>query len=353
MYFTFPQFKKFPIKLLFRKFSENFLLEKLQNIFPNYHIIFTDSGRSAFQLAIESLGLQNTEMILPAYLCDIFKPILKHYDIKPIHIDTNLETFQMELSEIDSQITPNTKSILISHTYGLPVDMEQVSRIARNYNLKIIEDCAHIAPPDSPEKFGDALFFSFAKLFPVISGGMLVSKENINIKLEKTKITFRSVIKFLRLFPSLANLSEIFRPEEKLIENQRSVPKKPLKIYLNITDYCLERLPEKIIQRIKIASYFQKQLQKLNFKVQTSENNNFTILSALVPESADRDKLFYGLRKRGIFCARIWRNPLLKQLPNTSLISKQIINFPLQYWYKEKDVDKIIFYILKELDSKV
>jgi dTDP-4-amino-4,6-dideoxygalactose transaminase len=339
MYFTFPQFNKFPLKSFFRKFSEKFLLEKLNNIFPNYNIVFTDSGRSAFQLAIESLNLQNTEMILPAYICDIFRPILKHYNIKPIHIDTDLKTFQTNLADIEPQITPNTKSILVCHTYGLPVDMDHVSKIARNYNLKIIEDCAHIWPS---KIYGDCAFFSFMKLFPVTNGGMLVSENYLNVNLEKYTSKTLDKIKLLRLSPKLANFSEKFRPKERLTERQRNIPKKISKTSLKIVNFCLDGFKEQVERKITLAKYFQNKLINLNFEVQENEDNTFTYLSALVPENIDRDKLFHTLKEYNVFCSRIWQDPLLKQLPNTSIVAKRIINFPLQDWYTEQDIDKIV-----------
>ena len=209
----------------------------MAKIFPNYQIIFTDSGRSAFRLAIQSLNLENSEMIFPAYICDIFEPILKEYNIKPIYLDINLKTFHVNLSDIESRITANTKSILICHTYGLPVEMDKILGIARKYNLKIIEDCAHIAPPTTPEKFGDALFFSFAKLFPVINGGMLVSKKPINIKLKNYRFKLTNIIKFLRLFPMLAGWSELFRGKQRESKGNRREIRKASRGCLGVVNY--------------------------------------------------------------------------------------------------------------------
>jgi dTDP-4-amino-4,6-dideoxygalactose transaminase len=182
MYFTHPQFKNFTLRPFARRVSEIELKNKLRQIFPNGHILFTDSGRSAFQIAIQELKLENSEMILPAYICDIFKPILKNYNIKPIYLDINLLTFNLEDSRIEDSITPQTKSILICHTYGLPNEMNKILEIAKKHNLKIIEDCAHIFPI---KLSGDCAFFSFAKLFPVVNGGMLISKKPIGVKLPK------------------------------------------------------------------------------------------------------------------------------------------------------------------------
>lgn len=360
MYFTHPQFHKFPLRIFFRKFPEADFKNKLAKIFPNYYILFTDSGRSAFKLAIQNLNLENSEMIIPAYVCDIFEPILKKYNIKPTYLDINLKTFLADLSGIESRITPQTKSILICHTYGLPMELDNVLKIAEKYNLKIIEDYAHIAPPMSPEKSGDALFFSFTKMFPVVNGGMLVIKKPLNISLPKYKSKLSNIVRFVRLFPALAGLSEKFIRVFK--ENQSAfVPtivgtstdkgeiQRASRECLKIVNYYLDNLEQRIAKRINLAKYFQEQLIKIGFGTQKSDNNTFTYLSALVPKNTNRDELFYKLRKKHVFCSRIWHNPLFNELSNTSEASKRIINFPLQNWFTEKDIDKIIFYILSSM----
>ena len=348
------------LKLFFRKFSETGLKEKLAKIFPDYHIVFTDSGRSAFQLAVQSLNLENSEMLVPAYLCDIFLPIFKHCHIKPIYLDIDLKTFLANVSEIEKKITPQTKSILICHTYGLPIEMDKILEIAKKYNLKIIEDCAHLHLFGLPraESRGDCLFFSFAKLFPTIDGGVLVSKNPIGFKLENYKFKLSNLIRFARLFPSLANLSEVFRKEEKtLTTNEFTLPRKASKISLKIFDFYLKNLEESIRKRIKLAEYFQKKLIEIGFEVQESKNNTFTYLSALVPKNLDRDESFNKLKKKHIFCSRIWHKPIYLSrlpadpiLPNTTEAAKRIINFPLQNWFTEKDIDKIIAGILSKKD---
>ena len=339
MYFVHPQLNN--IKPFFAKFSEDELKEKLANFFPNRHVIFTDSGRSAFQLAIKELGLENSEMLVPAYLCDIFIPIFEHYNIKPIYLDIDLKTFNIQVFKITKKITPRTKSILVSHTYGLLVKIEGILEIAKKYNLKIIEDCAHISPVDlSREIRGNCAFFSFAKLFPTINGGMLISINPIEVELPNHRFKLRNIIKFLRLFPLLARISESFRCKSKGFqgENSMGIPKGASKGSLRIFNWYLDNFEEQISQRTKLAKYFQEKLEEIGF--QTSPG--ITYISALVPKNRNRDELFNKLRKKGIFCSRIWQNPIYPHLPNTLEAAQRIINFPLQNWFTEKDIDKII-----------
>jgi dTDP-4-amino-4,6-dideoxygalactose transaminase len=341
MYFTHPQFKYFNLKLFLKGFFETDLKNKLNKIFPGSNIIFTDSGRSAFQVAIKELRLENSTMFVPAYICDVFLPIFKKYNIIPIYLDIDLKTFHAGISEIEEKITSEVKSILVCHTYGLPVDLDKILGIAKKYNLKIIEDCAHISPPTYPEKFGDYAFFSFSKICPNINGGMLVSK--FPIKTDPLNYGFKlsDIIKFMRLYPTIAGFSEKFRKERET-KNVISEPRKASKLSLNLFNYYLKSHEEQISERIKLAKYFQEKLLGLGFKVQDFKNNSFTYLSALVPQNINRDELFNGLRKYNIFCSRIWQKPIYPKLPNTSEAAKRIINFPFQSWFTEKDINRIL-----------
>lgn len=342
--FTHPQFKKLTLKPFLGKFSETDLKNKLAEIFPDFNIIFTDSGRSAFQVAIQNLNLENSEMLVPAYICDIFLPIFKHYNIKPIYIDIDLKNFHMDASLIENRITPNTKSILVCHTYGIPVQMDKILEIAKKHNLKIIDDCAHLSFGDLPraESRGDCAFFSFVKLMPAINGGMLISKNPIKTELKNYKFRLTNIIKFLRLFPCLAKISEKFRPiysESK--DLSMGIPRKASKGSLGVLNWYLDNFEEQISKRKELADYFHKKLREIDF-----QSSGITYVSALVPKNINRDELFYKLRKKNIFCSKIWHNPLFKDLPNTLEASKRIINFPLQDWFGKKDIDKIISCIL-------
>ena len=358
MYFVHPQFKSFSLGPFLKGFSEINLRNRLTKVFPGLNIVFTDSGRSAFQIAIKELGLNNSEMLVPAYLCDIFLPIFKKYNIKPIYLDTDLKTFHANFSEIEKRITPKTKSMLICHTYGLSIGMNKILEIASKYNLKIIEDCAHIPPSTTLgaslfKISDDCAFFSFAKICPNINGGMLVSRTQIKTEISGYKPKLSNIVKFLRLFPVLANISENFRKEALQTAKNFHEPRKASKLSLKLFNNYLENFEEQTEKKVKLAKYFREKLISSGFEVQSSEKNNFTYLSALVPKNIDRNELFNKLRKCGIFCSQIWRkpiyNPLNGMLPNTNEAARRVINFPLQSWFAEKDIDQITACILSAM----
>jgi dTDP-4-amino-4,6-dideoxygalactose transaminase len=353
MYFTHPQFKSFSLKPFFKGFSGFDLKNKLSKIFPDSYFLFTNSGRSAFQVAIKELNLENSEMVFPAYICDIFKPILEQFHIKPIYIDVNLKTFNFQIDNIEKQITSNTKSILVCHTYGYPNDMKRIKELAQKYNLKIIEDCARafgIKHPSTDSgqiylgNFGDCAIFSLPKFLPSANGGILVSKRPINIKLNNPKLRLKTLIKFMRLFPVFATITEKFRIKENTIKTIKpGMPRMASGLSLRMLNWHLDTFEEQLNQRSELIQYFKQELGKNNIYIPEQT----TYVSALIP---GRNKLLNRLRKHNIYCSRTWHNPLYPDLPNARKASEEIINFPLQNWFTKKDIDKIISDILLEMD---
>lgn len=376
MYFIHPQIKlkKGNLKPIFNCFLKKPNLKSLENkfafYFPNKKIIFTDMGRSGFQIIIEKLNLRNTQMLVPAYICDIFFPIFKKYNIQPIFLDIDLQTFNIKIEEIEQKLNPSVKSILIPHIYGLANDMEKILLIAQKHNLKIIEDCAHSFGAEYNNKylgnFGDAALFSLYKSFPICRGGIAVLPPHLKFKrdsLPKTKFNSRDFISFLNCFSFFAFLFKTFGGSntggsvaKKMIKKEKSFqPCQINKISLNLFNYFLKNHQKNLKKRIELAIFFQQELKKLGFEIQNSENNSFCYLSVLCPKNLDRDILVKKMRKYKIFCTRIWHFPIilnpkvqkqynfnLNQFPNTIEASKRIINFPLQNHFEKKDIEKII-----------
>lgn len=373
MYFIHPQIK-FNIENLKKIFFSFFrkpnkrLLEKIKLMFPEKEIVFTDMGRTAFKLIVEEMKLQNSQILLPAYICDIFYPILKQYNISPVFLDIEKETFQSNPEEIRKKLTLQTKAILLCHTYGLPINIKKIREIIaedRMFGTKqpiIIEDCAHSLGAKLngiyTGNFGDAAFFSLYKQFPCLRGGMAVLPQTPEISLLKTCFSFRDFFSLLNNFELGAYLFKKFggkiapkvERKEKL-EKISQINKVSLNLFLNY----FKVFEKNIKERKKLALFFQKELEKLGFEVQKSDNNVFCYLSALAPKTINRDKLVKELRKQKIFCTRIWHTPIilnpevqkeynlnLNEFPNTIDAAQRIINFPLQNHYLKEDIEKII-----------
>jgi dTDP-4-amino-4,6-dideoxygalactose transaminase len=372
MYFVHPQIKiegknlKKVFKGFFGKPDFEFLKKKLSTYFPEKNFVFTDMGRSAFRIIVERLNLKNSQILLPAFICDIFYPILKEYNIEPIFLDIDLKTFHIKMEEIPQKITPKTKAILICHTFGLPIDFERLYFLLRtsNFQIPIIEDCAHSFLAKYREipvgNLGTVSFFSLYKQFPIARGGLLIFPKEWKIELPKTKFNFRDFISLLNSFSSPAFLFKKFGKEiaPKMIRKEKS--KEPLginNISLNLFSQFLKDFEKSLGKRIELAKIYQKELKSLGFEIQEGEGNVFCYLSVLMPKefAKRRDQFVVSMRKHNVFCTRIWKDPIilnknaqkdykinLADFPNTIEAAKRVINFPLQNYFEEKDVKKII-----------
>lgn len=367
MYFTHPQIKlsqgiKAKLSLI-EPIGLERITTRLSSFLPEKQLIFTDMGRTAFRLIIEKINLQNSEMILPAYICDIFYPILKEYNVKPIFLDIDLNTFHIKIEEIKNKITPNVKSILVCHTYGLPIDVKAV-KTAVGEGVVVIEDCAHsfFAQKNNVYvgNFGDVSFFSLYKQFPTLRGGMLACPKDWKISLPKTHFNLRDFISFLNYFWPFAFFFKKFGSEVavKITRKEKSQELGGInRASLSLFSDFFGNVRDSLINRQKLAVFFQKEFEALGFEVQDSIDNVFCYLSVLTPKNlqSKRDKIVQGLKKYHVFCTRIWHTPIilntdvqkeyqvnLADFPNTVEVSRRIINFPLQNHYTEKDVKKMI-----------
>jgi len=101
----------------------------------------------------------------------------------PVLVDSELETWNIDVSKIEEKITKNTKAIMVVHIYGHPCDMDPVMKIAKKYNLYIIEDAAEAHGAEYKNKkvgsFGDISCFSFYanKIITTGEGGMLLTND--------------------------------------------------------------------------------------------------------------------------------------------------------------------------------
>jgi len=164
-----------------KKFEDEFALKTQRK-----HGIAVCNGTAALEIAIESLGItEGDEVIIPTFtIISCASAIIKLGAI-PVLVDSNLETWNMDVSQIESKITSKTKAIMVVHIYGLTVDMDSVLATAKKHGLKIIEDAAEAHGQTYKGKpcgsFGDVSVFSFYpnKLITTGEGGMILTDDGI------------------------------------------------------------------------------------------------------------------------------------------------------------------------------
>jgi len=146
------------------------------------YAVTTMNGTAALHLALVSLGIgKGDEVIVPNFTM-ISSALAIHYTgATPVFIDADENTCNINVSKIEDKITDKTKAIMPVHIYGHPCDMDDINKLAKKYNLKVIEDAAEAHGAEYKGKkagsLGDIGCFSFYanKLITTGEGGMLVT----------------------------------------------------------------------------------------------------------------------------------------------------------------------------------
>ena len=156
--------------------------EKFAGYIGREHGIACANGSGALDIAVAALKIgAGDEVIMPTFT--IISPALSvvRAGAKPVLIDSDPITWNMDVNQIESKITKKTKAILVVHIYGLPVDMDPVLKLCKKYNLYLIEDAAEMHGQTYKDKkcgsFGDISTFSFYpnKHITTGEGGMIVT----------------------------------------------------------------------------------------------------------------------------------------------------------------------------------
>ena len=124
------------------------------------------NGTDALEIAIESLDLpKGSEIIVPANSFIASSEAITRCGHKVVFCDCNEDNYTISIDSIKSKLTKNTKAIMAVHLYGHPCDMDEILNIAKEYDLKVIEDCAQAHGAEYKGKkigaIGDIGTFSF------------------------------------------------------------------------------------------------------------------------------------------------------------------------------------------------
>ena len=177
------------------RFNEEFEKQLAQFLNINF-VLTTNSGSSANLLALtaltsEQLGeralKQGDEVItVAAGFPTTVNPILQN-NLKPVFVDVNIPTYEIDSSLIENAISEKTKAIMIAHTLGNAFDLDEVTRIVKKHNLWLIEDCCDALGTTYDGKlvgtFGDISTISFYPAHHITTGeGGAVFTNNAQLK---------------------------------------------------------------------------------------------------------------------------------------------------------------------------
>jgi dTDP-4-amino-4,6-dideoxygalactose transaminase len=148
------------------------------------HAGAVNSGTAALHLALDAIGIrEGDEVIVPTMTFAATAEVVLYFKAKPVLVDCQPDTLNLEPNGLEAAITPKTKAIIPVHVGGHPCDMDPVLEIAKTQNLKVVEDAAHALPASYKGKkvgtIADITCFSFYATKTITTGeGGMATTEN-------------------------------------------------------------------------------------------------------------------------------------------------------------------------------
>ena len=269
------------------------------------HISLFTNGTLALVTALQALRITG-EVITTPYSFVATSHSLLWNGIKPVFVDINPATLNLDPDKIEAAITPRCTAIMPVHCYGHPCDVERIQTIADNYNLKVIYDAAHAFGVQhqnaSVLNYGDLSVLSFhaTKVFNTFEGGAIVSPD------AKTK----------QRIDHLKNFG--FVDETTVVA--AGINGKMSEINAAFGLLQLKGIADALQKRQVIDTYYRQALlevQGIHCLADNGETTaNYAYFPVLVrPEyPLSRDQLFEKLRDNGIY-ARRYFYPLISDFP--------------------------------------
>lgn len=177
--------------------KHNKLQEELEKYFNCKHVTLYTNGHLALENAIESFHFKRgSEVITTPFSFASTTHAIVRNGLKPVFCDINDVDYTIDVSKIESLINKNTVAILPVHVYGNICNVEEIERIAKKHNLKVIYDAAHAFgvkyKNTSVANFGDMSMFSFhaTKVFNTIEGGCVCYNDDNKVVLMNELMNF-------------------------------------------------------------------------------------------------------------------------------------------------------------------
>jgi dTDP-4-amino-4,6-dideoxygalactose transaminase len=149
------------------------------------HAIAVNSATAAMHLALEAAGIQaGDEVITTTMTFAATAEVIRYFNAKPVLVDIDRKTFNIDVQQIEKAITPKTKAIIPVHVAGQSADLDAVQAIADKYGLTVIEDAAHALPTRYKGRLiggiSDFTAFSFyaTKTLATGEGGMITTNDD-------------------------------------------------------------------------------------------------------------------------------------------------------------------------------
>jgi dTDP-4-amino-4,6-dideoxygalactose transaminase len=312
------------------------------------HAVACASGTDALQLALVAAGLgPGDEVITPAFTFIATAEAISYTGAKPVFVDVDPQTFNMDPEQVRLAMTPATRAILPVHLFGHPADMGPLVSLSQAQGLILIEDCAqsfgaHIDGQQTGSfgQFGCFSFFPSKNLGCYGDGGMITTNSAKHAE----------SLRILRNHGSQERYRhEVIGFNSRLDEIQATVLRVKLKYIQQYND-----------QRRQIAQTYKQMLSDTQLSLPVETQNAYHVYHQYTILSEQRDGIMQKLAEADIASAIYYPIPLHRQqvfaplstglaLPVTERISRQCLSLPMYPELPREAIEKVVSVIRNAL----
>ena len=391
-------------KLIFQpwKWKRGEAAEKLENRFKKYfnfkYAIAFNSGRSSLTAILKSLNVEKeSEVLLQAFTCNAASNPIIWSGLKSVYVDCD-NNFNLDTDDLRKKITPKSRAIIVQHTFGIPANIGEIAKIAKENNLILIEDCAHsLGAKFNNQKigtFGDVSFFSFSrdKIISSVYGGMIITNDDKLFKRiknfqEKTSYPSFYWIKQQLIHPILMNwfilptyrifgkyllillqyikiLSKAVHWKEKKGLMPNYFPKKMPNALAILALNQFEKIEKFNNHRKEIADFYFKKLENTCFKLPEAPKNSSPVFLRFPIKHSDAHQIIKQSWKNNLLIGDWYTSPIAPEdtilekvgykagfCPNAESLAKITFNLPTHINISRKEAQKVVNFLNKYLNK--
>ena len=345
-------------------------------------------GRVGLYGILRGLGIGPGDEVLLQVPTHIVVPnAIRYTGAKPVYVDCQLNTYNMDLEEAEQRITSRTRALVLQHTFGIPVDLDAALDLTRRYKLDLIEDCVHAlgATYDGRQvgSFGRAAFFSTeeTKTISTTMGGMAVTDDPElagSLRVFQQNCAFPSVSKVAgyllklvlyhcltepHLHHYIRTIYELFgrpRPLPEATSDEEAHGKRPVNYELRLSNAQaalglrqLRRLDTNLAHRRMIAQAYGSRLSMQGFDVPCSPAKAESTFLRYPVWVADRDATIRAAAQHAVLGT--WFTSVLEEAispasgdyeigscPQAEAAAIHLVNLPTHMRVGTQDVEAIV-----------
>jgi len=347
-------------------------VKKFEDKFKNYknikHAVAVNSCTAALHLSLVALDLKHGDEVIttPMTFCSTINAII-HAGAMPVLADIDPLSMNINPKKIEEKITNKTKCILPVHFAGRPCNMDEIMEIADEYNLWVIEDCAHAIETSYHEKkagtFGDFGCFSFyvTKNLVTGEGGMVITKHEKWVKR----------IKRLALHGLSKDAWKRFSDEgyQNYYVEEAGFKYNMMDIQAAIGIHQLERIEGNWLRRQEIWNYYNEKFSEFPIVLPALPEKNtrhaYHLYTVLIDEGKSgltRDDFLNRMNGEnigtGVHYLSIPEHPYYQKqfgwkaedYPNAMKIGRETVSLPLSPKLTDNDVERVTQTVKKILN---